>query len=588
MATDISDVRAFAETVAKAQFPNLVLRGSAASRLLIEAFTILAQPLADQIKAIRESQSLATPDLNDASVDALLANIFVTRRPGARATGQVRLFFLSPVSASIPANTLFTSTAGFRFVAVNDQSITQGGMALNQSGDLFFFDVNVVAETEGAESEVAAGEIIEMQQGVLEGVAQVTNPAAMVGGAARETNEEAVDRAKFSITERSLVTNPGIQALLRDEFLDVIDFQTVGFGDPEMLRDRLTGTGLIFGGEAIGDADDLPIGGKVDVYLRTKSRQVRSFKFVANELNVLRGRDEDDVLPIPATRTFVLQGGFVTAVATTPSTTVITDANAAFTPAALVGLTLRVLSGIDRGKTFTVTTNTATTITLPSGVNLRIGNSYVITGELELPIVNISLVEEVDALTEEAVGNVLERDVDFRIISENDGLNFSARSRLILELIGPDKPANLNRTFRVDYETVSSVQTVQDTVDAFDRRVINADLLVKHALPIFLSGDFEFRVGRTVTATAEDFRTVLVEHLEGLAIGEPFEVTDIPVILAQALDLEHGDIFLRGPLEVRLEEHRFDGTIVESVEQDVVTPDRTQSILPGAITFTAI
>jgi hypothetical protein len=585
---DISDVEAFARAAVKAQFPDLVVDGSAFGRLLVEAYILLMQPVSDQFTLVRANQSLRSTGISDNAVDDILANIFVTRRTGSKAQGTVRLFFLTPLSTSVPQGTIFTSQAGQTFFAIADQTITQAGMSLNQSGDFFFFDVTVQAESEGDAFNVAAGDINQIQDGVVVGVVQIANPSPFGTGLPRETNDEVIERAKLAITERSLVTNPGIQAVLRDEFPEVVDFATTGFGDPEMIRDRLTGTGLAFNGQSLGNATELSIGGKVDIYIKTAARETESFFFIANELNVLRGRDEFDVLPISPLVSFVLDGGFATAVVNNPLNTIVTDANAAYGVNALQNKTLRILSGPSRGLSFTVQSNTATTITLESGVNIDVGNSYVIEGDLKLPMVRVLLVEEVDPVTQVAVGNVLVLDADYQINVDNEALNFSSRARLTLELIGPNKPTNLGRTFRVDFETVSTVQSIQDSIDQPDKRVICADLLVKHALPVFLSANFSFKLAATSTLQAQDLVDALVAELTTSRVGQDFEVTDIPVILRERLNLTSKELFLQGPLEVSVQTFFTDGSIVSSVEQNIVSADRTQVILPGTIEFTSI
>jgi hypothetical protein len=594
VATDISDIRAHAETAAKAQNPTIVFKGTAIERLLVESFTILAQPIADQIKVIRDNQTLrsvADPDraIEDAAVDDLIANIFVTRRVGSKAVGAARLFYLSPISETVPINTVFRSSSGLTFFARADTTITQAGMSLNKTGDFFFFDVNVIAQSEGDEFEIGEDELVEIASG-FPNVVRVSNPSPFTEGLPREENEALVARAQQAITERSLVTDPGINAVMRDNFPQVLDFRTVGFGDPEMIRDILTGTDLEFEGIDLGDATELHIGGKVDVYLRTGSREATSFTFIANTLNTLRGRDKLDTLPIPATRSFVLDGGFATGVVQNPGDTVVTDANAAFVVSALVGKTFRVLTGRERGRTYTVSANTATTITLPAGVDIRTNDSYVIEGALALPIIRITTVEEIDPVTSISLGNVLVLDVDYQINVDNESLNFSPRSRLTLELIGPNAVLNLGKTFRVDYETVAVVQDVDDFMALPNSRVICADLLAKHALPIFVSGSFDFRLTAELqaTITPQDLSDALIAHLNTLAIAEEFQLNDIPVVLAEALGFQVRQLFLRGPLEVTAEASLADGSTVVSVEQDRVTPDRTQVILPGTIEFVVV
>ncbi len=286
----------------------------------------------------------------------------------------------------------------------------------------------------------------------------------------------------------------------------------------------------------------------------------------------------------------MLEGGFATDVTQNPSDTILTDINAAFTVGALAGKTLRVLTGRERGQTFTITTNAATTITLPAGVDIRVDDSYVVEGDLKLPIIRITTVEEIDPVTEISVGNVLVLGTDYQVNVDNESLNFSPRSRLTLELIGPNKALNLGRSFRVDYETVSAVQEVEDFVALPNNRVITADLLAKHALPVFVSGNFEFRLAAEIASvvTPQDLSDALIDFLDALAIAEELQLNDIPIVLANAIGVQVGQIFLRGPLEVTAEASQTDGTVVVTTEQDRVTPDRTQVILPGVIEFTQI
>jgi len=67
---------------------------------------------------------------------------------------------------------------------------------------------------------------------------------------------------------RDLNTEPSIRYIILENFSTIHDIQSVGFGDPEMIRDILTGNNLSLGGLDLGDANQVHIGGKTDIYIK--------------------------------------------------------------------------------------------------------------------------------------------------------------------------------------------------------------------------------------------------------------------------------------------------------------------------------
>ena len=171
-------------------------KGTAVFDLLIEPMAAILQPILDDIGDIALRQSLANLDttLDDDDVDDLVANVFVTRRGGDKTQGTVRMFFDSAISFVVPSGTIFQSATGLNFISDTDQTITQAGMSLNFTGDFFFFDVLVTAESEGDEFNILANQIVNVLL-TDEAIALVDNLSPFTAGVDRETNTELFNRA---------------------------------------------------------------------------------------------------------------------------------------------------------------------------------------------------------------------------------------------------------------------------------------------------------------------------------------------------------------------------------------------------------
>lgn len=288
-----------------ANLPDLVTRpGTALRRTLIAPFTLMTQPLLRELRLLEQRLSFADiSSLSEDDLDRLAANIFATRRQGVSAQGSVRLFFREALTFSIGGNTTFRSKDGVVFRPSSSMTITAGAMRLNSDGDRFYADIPAIAVEAGVEGNVDKGDIIAMEDGPSD-VVEVINPAAFVGGLARETNAQFFARLPIAITTRVIESEPGIQQVILDAFPQVTYIQPIGFGDPEMERDVLTGKGLMLGGVSYGEVEGVHIGGHTDIYVRTFANleQVVTLIHANGDVrpNVIFGRDAldgDEVSP---------------------------------------------------------------------------------------------------------------------------------------------------------------------------------------------------------------------------------------------------------------------------------------------------
>jgi len=248
---------------------------SAMRDLAIRAFTLMVEPYRREINGVKTAQSLNNYLLMTRDeVDALLGNYFTQLRSGAKASGTARMYFPSPQSIIVTPTTQFSTGGGLNFFPSSVQSISNTQMSFQQEGELYYFDVLVQAENAGTEYNIDAEEISTVVG--ISGVTRVTNLRKFTSGLAEETKAEGVARTQNSITIRNLITSRGVSFVIPENFPAVDTLQVIGNGDPEMLRDIISGPVEISGipgGYAGTNSADLGlgefvhIGGKTDVYV---------------------------------------------------------------------------------------------------------------------------------------------------------------------------------------------------------------------------------------------------------------------------------------------------------------------------------
>ncbi len=223
--------------------------GSFIKDILVRPLTLLLEPLQREIEFLKTQQSFATPDqLNRDEVDALLSNLFSTRKFGDLARGDVRIYYAAPQPVSMDASILFYTAAGLQFIPQEPSSFIEGDFT--KSGDLFYIDVPVQSVVAHIGANVAK-DSIKFVDG-LPNVAKVTNLYSFSGGDTEENNDEFIRRAENSLSERSLNTKRGISTTLFDQFSQLKSLEVVGYKDPDMQRDKLTGTVTLSSEEVVG------------------------------------------------------------------------------------------------------------------------------------------------------------------------------------------------------------------------------------------------------------------------------------------------------------------------------------------------
>ena len=238
-----TDIRAFLKDRVTQAFPNVSAQdGDALVDLLITPLEVLLEPLKREIQIIRNGQSARVPErmrLEDAR--DLAANFFIEWKSGSRATGVVRVYFAAPTYLTVLPTVEFTTSTGLVFYPSTSFTVRPETMLLYRSGSEYYVDVAVTSADSGAAYNASKGSITSVKG--ISGYTRIANLAAFEGAADAETAEELLARVKTSLAERTLNVRRGIVARIESDFASITDVEVVGYGDPEMNRDIVTGGG---------------------------------------------------------------------------------------------------------------------------------------------------------------------------------------------------------------------------------------------------------------------------------------------------------------------------------------------------------
>jgi len=238
------DIGLFIQTTLNQQFPDLPTKeGDAITDLLIKAGIVLWNPIVREIARVANASSFRDPTiLTLDEAEALGANLFATRETGDFARGVVRIYFQQPTNCSVSPANFVTSKAGLHFFPTEIQSIRVEEMLLNLEGSLYFFDINTIAETAGDQYNIGPDEVVTIAN--IASATRITNKVRFRSGTPDEDAVTFVSRIEQELTERSMVTQRGVVAKVTKEFPEVTRLNVIGFNDPEMQRDIITGGGL--------------------------------------------------------------------------------------------------------------------------------------------------------------------------------------------------------------------------------------------------------------------------------------------------------------------------------------------------------
>lgn len=272
-----------------ARDPTLDLSdGSAVVGLVVENEAQMAAQHTARYNALNLSFSLAAIAANlstvdDAHVDSLISNYFLTRRQAAAASGPVRVVttlntgYLIPAGFPFVANgNTFSTTDAIRVYPTGSgitETATTKKLVLRADGT-YEFTLSVTADATGAAGQLSAGTTLTMSA-PMDGMTAATVATDFVGGADQETSAELLARAQSGITATTLAGPEHIQAAL-SVLLPGIQTAVLGIGSALMTRNR----GNVFG---------ISIPGTEDIYVKTSAfPQQKTLQATATAFSAVR------------------------------------------------------------------------------------------------------------------------------------------------------------------------------------------------------------------------------------------------------------------------------------------------------------
>lgn len=271
--------------------PSFDLRRGVIHDVVLLLHAALAAVHRENIDRLRRSQSLvealADPRLADPEiVDRIASNFLLQRRKGSRARGNITIVLDRAASITVTSGTSFEAH-GKRFVTETSYSSRLSEATLSSPNDRvlralsdgnYAFNIPVVAEEEGSASQVRKDTAFVPTVSIPY---FVTAYAAedFVRGVDAETNESLLQRILRGAAAKATSGRLHMSAALREEepLTDIVADEIIGFGDPEMYRDR---HGLL----------PISTGNCADWYVRTAELPVRTS---LSKTAVFLGRDAE-------------------------------------------------------------------------------------------------------------------------------------------------------------------------------------------------------------------------------------------------------------------------------------------------------
>lgn len=241
-ANEILEAELFAQQILQAQYPDLDLREGTAIRDLVLRPTATLMAILNKGTAYYFAQN-TIKGISDTSptdfLDGVMSNWFMTRKQGTNAVISARLFFARQKSVSISTNTFFSTDNSLKFYPSSSVSMSSTALTFDAYSNEYYIDLNLVAEQSGASYNISSGSLLYFSNFDPYFLRAEINYLSQAADDT-ETNTQFITRAGTAISTRNLINAPSIVSNLEATFSTVTDISSIGFGDPEMIRDLVS------------------------------------------------------------------------------------------------------------------------------------------------------------------------------------------------------------------------------------------------------------------------------------------------------------------------------------------------------------
>lgn len=268
---DRIDAENFLEQFLTDAVPNADFRkGGALRDFAVGALASIFAYMKKEVDYVKARQSLLllgtlTDSDVDSAVDEILSNWFISRLDGTYARGMVTLYFTQQSDVTIPVASKFSQSSGliFNLDSVSDMAVLGTDLlpVYNTSGIVTAYctQIPLVADQAGSAYNIEPGAFADFSR-FNAFLSRVENAQAFAGGADKEATTDMLTRAETAISTRNMISARSIDVVLKNEFSEINNLVTVGYGDPEMLRDLV---------EEESTRTRIHSGGHADVYLHS-------------------------------------------------------------------------------------------------------------------------------------------------------------------------------------------------------------------------------------------------------------------------------------------------------------------------------
>lgn len=220
-----------------------------------------------QTSSVKDIQD--NPELADAAVvEAILSNYLISLNSGSPSRGVIKLQVARERTYRLQAGLVFTTSTGMEYTLDESIVTTTGEAGSGQvelyrpdsSQELWIFYVPVTAVEAGSIYNVAGGTEFSLET-PFNNLIRASANLDFSGGTEGEGFEDLENKILNSLSARNMVSRASIFSSIRDALPQLIGVSTQGMGDTLIFRNRNTLVGL-------------PVGGIVDVYVRTSGPPV--------------------------------------------------------------------------------------------------------------------------------------------------------------------------------------------------------------------------------------------------------------------------------------------------------------------------
>jgi hypothetical protein len=219
--------------------------GSVISDVLIEPLSFLLNRYELDVKNSLSISSFKNPEsIPESLLDEAMSFFLLTRRSGTKATGEIYLYFSSPVSMTIYSGTTFTSRENkLVFESTRDFTITKAIMVNNyETGYYFIGPIPVIAADYGDTYSLPKDSLFDINTRVTPSPIKIQNKVGFTTAASKETNTELFERLKRTVNGSSLSSPLNIKNVILNEDPNIAAIEIIGANSPYMWRDLIYGS----------------------------------------------------------------------------------------------------------------------------------------------------------------------------------------------------------------------------------------------------------------------------------------------------------------------------------------------------------